>query len=130
MTQTHAPSHSVSVWDMRANDFELKLWNILSWARQQRAEAESRSIDLPATAALPGIVALAYDRRLPLQGGDSAFDLTDMPDELAAPLREYVEEMVGRDPALPVDRQFSNRALDLHSFALMSARPRLEERLA
>ena len=131
MTQTHEFGCYASVWDARANEFERRLHAVLAWARQNGAQAQGRSIDLRVATTFPGVVAIAFDHRLSVSGADGAttFDLAGMPDELRAPLRSYVEETGGYDPALPADRQSSNTIM-LHSYVLMTAGKGLTERLA
>ena len=131
MTQTHHSGRYASVWDARANEFERRLQAVLAWARQNGAEAQGRCIDLRIATTFAGVAAIAFDHRLPVSGGDGAttFDLAGMPDELGAPLRSYVEETGGYDPALPANRQSSNTRT-LHSYVLMTAGKGLTERLA
>jgi len=74
---------------------------------------------------------LVQDRRLPMKRGSATVtvDVSDIPDSVLAPLRAYLHEIPGFDPALPVDKQTSDQPKQQHDCVIMSLRKGLESYL-
>lgn len=111
-----------SVWQARADQLVQGLKAVLAWAREAKGLAPGQP-DLRTAVSLRGIAMISQDLRLPVLHAEEtgSLDLSGMPDALALPLRRYLVETGGYDPALPFDQQRSDEPARQHSYVLFTA---------
>lgn len=119
------------VWRAGADVFLLGLRSVLNWAREAKGFTPTEA-DLRQVAKLRGVAAIVQERCMPASCVKSTgfLDLSDIPDAIARPLLHDLGEIGGYDPALPYERQRSNKPVKQHGTMLFTARNRLSECLA
>jgi intracellular multiplication protein IcmO len=126
-----ATDPTCTVWQARADQLVQGLKGVLAWAREAKGLASGQP-DLRKAVTLRGIAMISENLRLPVlhaeEGG--SLDLSGMPDALALPLRHYLAETGGYDPALPYDQQRSDEPAKQHSYVLFTACQHLPGSLA
>ncbi len=117
-----AANPAYSVWQARADQLVQGLKGVLAWAREAKGLAHGQP-DLRKAVSLQGIAMISDDLRLPVLHAKErgSLDLSGMPDALALPLRRYLAETGGYDPALPYDQQRLDEPAKQHSYVLFAA---------
>ena len=115
-------------WQERIGCFVAALQPVLAWARAGK-RLSWLEIDLYQVVQLRGIERLSEQRMLPVGTNGGTVELTDLPDGLIEPLRQYLYEIPGYDPALSGQRQRSPEPERQHALVLFVGRDEVLARL-
>ncbi len=118
------------LWRARADAFLEGIRPILDWARDVAGPKPSES-ELLAIVSWSGVCSLVENRSLLLDRNDCSrlLSLSERP-ELVVPLRRYLADTAGYDPALPAEQQRSAVPETHHGYVLFTLRDALREYLA
>ena len=115
----------LDIFRVRGDVFMNSLLKVLRWAQAAKG-LKLDAAQIRTSLAFVEIGRLAEDRQLVTTQGSTTVDLADIPDAVLAPLRAYLREIPGFDPAAPLDKQASGEAGRHHDQVLLSLRPDLE----
>jgi intracellular multiplication protein IcmO len=115
----------LDIFRVRGDVFMNALLKVLRWAQAAKG-LKLDAAQIRTSLAFVEIGRLAEDRQLVTTQGSTTVDLADIPDAVLAPLRAYLREIPGFDPAAPLDMQASGEAGRHHDQVLLSLRPDLE----
>ena len=112
---------------VRGDVFMDGLLKILRWVQAAKG-IKLDSAQIRSSLAFVDIDRLVQDRLLVTTRGSTrvTVDVADIPDAVAAPLRAYLHEIPGFDPAAPLDKQALGEPGRHHDQVILSLRPDLE----
>lgn len=125
-----ASKQVIGVLDMfrvRGDVFMDALLKALRWA-QAAKDLKLDAAQIRSSLAFVEIGHLDQDRQLVTTQGSTRVTVgfADIPDAVLAPLRAYLREIPGFDPATPLDKQASGEPGRHHDQVILSLRPDLE----
>ena len=111
------------LWQSRADTFLAALTPLLDWS--ERGDGRCTAPALSAIVTLSGLGAIIERNRMPVQGDGQPEEISLPPGpELVAPLRQYLCDTPGFDPARPCSDQLP-AVSEQHGYVLFAARGRL-----
>lgn len=111
------------LWQSRADAFLSALTPLLDWSERSGGRFTAPALSTLVT--LGGLSAIVDRHRMPVQGDGQPGEVSLPPGlELVAPVRQYLCDLPGFDPARPCSDQLSVVSKQ-HGFVLLAARDRL-----
>ena len=111
------------LWQSRADPFPSALTPLLAWS--ERGGGRSTAPALSAIVTLSGLGAIIDRHRMPVRGDGQSGEISLPPTlELVAPLRQYLCDTPGYDPARPCSDRLPVVS-EHHGYVLFAARDRL-----
>jgi hypothetical protein len=125
-----ASTQAIGVLDMFGVRGDVLMDPLLKALRWEQA-AKGLKVDaaqIRSSLAFVEIGRLVQDRQVVTTQGSTrvTVNLADIPDAVLAPLRAYLREIPGFDPAAPLDKQASGEPGWHHDQVILSVRPDLE----